>query len=126
MAIEKSRSLRKASGGRLKPYRKSRQHAKVNRPILTKIGANKTKTIRSAGANKTQKLITANKISVANPKTKTVAMSEIETVVTNAANKNYVQRDIFNKGAVVRTKLGNVKITSRPGKTGTLSGILVE
>jgi small subunit ribosomal protein S8e len=126
MAIEKSRSLRKASGGRLKPYRKSRQFAKVNQPILAKIGPNKVKSIRSAGANITQKLIAAQKISVADPKKQTVVMSEIQTVVSNQANKNYVQRNIINKGTVVRTKLGTVKITSRPGKTGTLSGILVE
>ena len=126
MAIERTRSLRKASGGRLKPNRKSRQYAKVNRPILTKIGEDKRKNVRSAGNNAKTKLISGKTISVALPKDNKIEVVEIESVLENSANKNYVQRDIFNKGSVVRTKLGSVKITSRPGQTGSLSGVLVE
>ena len=125
MAIERTHSLRKASGGRIKPNRKSRQYAKVNRPILTKIGEDKRKNVRSAGNNPKTKLINAKTIAVALPKENKIEVVEIQSVLENQANKNYVQRDIFNKGALVKTKLGNVRITSRPGQTGTLSGILV-
>jgi len=125
MAIERTRSLRKFTGGRLHPNRKSRQHARVNKPILTKIGVVKVKTVRCAGANSKQKILTTNVISVADTKKGTVVKTEIEGVVENTANNNYVRRDIFNKGAVVKTKLGNVKITSRPGQHASLTGVLI-
>ena len=125
MAIERTRSLRKFTGGRLRPNRKSRQHARVNQPLLTKIGDVKVKTIRTAGANSKQKILTTNTISVADTKKGTVTQAKIEGVVENNANSNYVQRDIFNKGAIVKTELGNVKITSRPGQHASLTGVLI-
>lgn len=126
MAVERSRSLRKATGGRLKAYRKPRQYAKVNNPNLATIGDQKVRVTRTIGAGTKRKILTANKISVADSKKKTVQMVEFDTVVDNPANKNYVQRNIFTKGTVVKTKLGNVKITSRPGQSAVLSGVLVE
>ncbi len=126
MAIERSRSKRKVTGGRLVAYRKGRQFAVVNKPILTKIGTDKTKAVRSIGGKTKTKLISVQKISVANPKTKKVEVAQIETVLENKANRNYQIRNILNKGTLVKTKLGTVKITSRPGQSATLSGILIE
>jgi small subunit ribosomal protein S8e len=31
----------------------------------------------------------------------------------------------MNKGAIIETKLGKAKITSRPGQTGTINAVLV-
>ncbi len=126
MAIERSRSNRKSTGGRLVSYRKSRQFAVVNQPILTKIEKTKTKTQRTIGGGTKTKLASVEKISVANPKTKKIVVANIDSVVENKANRNYQIRNILNKGAIVKTKLGNVKVTSRPGQTATLSGVLVE
>jgi len=126
MAIERSRSNRKATGGRLVSYRKGRQFAKVFQPILTKLGLNKLRTKRTIGGSTKRKLAEVNTISVAIPSKKTVKTTEIESVEENKANRNYHTRNIMNKGAIVKTKLGNVRITSRPGQTGSLSGVLVE
>ena len=51
--------------------------------------------------------------------------TEILNVVGNPANPNLVRRNILTKGAVVETKLGRARITSRPGQEGTINGILV-
>ena len=42
------------------------------------------------------------------------------------ADKNLETRNIMNKGAVVQTNLGKVKITSRPGQNGAIAGVLIE
>jgi small subunit ribosomal protein S8e len=126
MAIERTRSTRKATSGRLHPYRKSRQFARVRPPLLTKIGERKTYDTRAIGGHTKVQLIAINTISVADPKTKKVVKTTITDVLENKANRNYVIRDIVNKGAIVQTELGKVRVTSRPGQVGCLSGVLVQ
>ena len=47
-------------------------------------------------------------------------------VVKNEANREYVRRNIITKGAIVKTEKGLVKVTSRVGKVGSLSGVFVK
>jgi small subunit ribosomal protein S8e len=47
------------------------------------------------------------------------------TVRENPANPNYVQRNIITKGAILETDLGLVRVRSRPGQDGILSGVRV-
>ncbi|PIN87382.1 30S ribosomal protein S8e, partial [Candidatus Woesearchaeota archaeon CG10_big_fil_rev_8_21_14_0_10_32_24] len=49
----------------------------------------------------------------------------IVTVVENPSNPHLVRRNILTKGAVVETKMGKARITSRPGQEGTLNGVLI-
>jgi small subunit ribosomal protein S8e len=126
MANERTRSVRKATGGRYHPYRKARDFAKVFDPILTKIGERKVFEKRSRGGATKFKLTSVNIINVAIPKQKKVVKATITDVADNKSNRNFIIRDIMNKGAIVQTSVGKVKITSRPGQVGTLSGILVE
>ena len=51
--------------------------------------------------------------------------TQILNVIENAANPHLVRRNIITKGAIVETKLGKVKVTSRPGQEGMISGMLV-
>ena len=46
-------------------------------------------------------------------------------VIENPSNPHLVRRNILTKGAVVETKLGKAKVTSRPGQEGTLNGVLI-
>ena len=50
----------------------------------------------------------------------------INTVLENDADPNYVRRNIVTKGAVVDTDVGRVRVTSRPGMHGVVSGVLLE
>ena len=124
MAIERTRSKRKLTGGRYVAYRKGRQHARVESPNLTKIDTPKVRSVRIAGGASKQKILQTNKINVAT-KGK-VVQAELKAVIEHEADRNFVIRNIVSKGAIVDTSLGKVKVTSRPGQTGTLSGVLVE
>jgi len=124
MAIERTRSRRKVSGGRYIDNRKARQHAVMNSPIMTHIGEEKIKEVRARSGVVKQKLLKTNKISVASGKT--VKLATLTRVVENKADKNLEVRNILTKGAIVETNLGNVRITSRPGQTGALTGVLVK
>ena len=76
------------------------------------------------GGQYKQTLLSTKIINVSDKKGKTQVV-ELVTVVENPANPNLVRRNILTKGAVVETKLGKVRITSRPGQEGTVNGVLV-
>jgi small subunit ribosomal protein S8e len=126
MAIERTRSTRKLTGGRYQPNRKGRQYARVHTPTLTKIGELDTFVLRTRGGGQKVKILSANTINVSVPKDKKTVVATITDVLSNGANRNFVIRDIYNKGAVLQTSIGKVVVTSRPGQTGNLSGKLVE
>ena len=52
--------------------------------------------------------------------------AEIEDVVENPANVNYVRRNIVTKGAVIDTSVGRARVTSRPGQSGQVNAVLTE
>jgi len=68
--------------------------------------------------------LSAKEVNVSDQKGKT-QKTEILNVVENPANPNLVRRNVITKGAVVETKLGRVRVTSRPGQEGTVNGVLV-
>ena len=69
--------------------------------------------------------MTSNLAYVVDPKTGKTVKTEILTVLDNAANLNYIRRNIINKGAIIDTKMGKARITSRPGQCGTINAILL-
>jgi small subunit ribosomal protein S8e len=72
------------------------------------------------------RLANDNQINVLDPKNKKVQVVEIIGVLENTANIQFVRRNIINKGAMVETSLGKVKVSSRPGQHGMVNGVLVE
>jgi small subunit ribosomal protein S8e len=72
------------------------------------------------------RLTNDNRINVLDPKNNQVQVVEIMGVLENTANIQFVRRNIINKGAMVETNLGRVKVTSRPGQHGMVNGVLVE
>lgn len=85
----------------------------------------KRKPIRTRGNNRKTRALTADIAYVIDPKTNKTTKTEIVTVLENAANVHYVRRNIMNKGAIINTKIGKARITSRPGQTGVISAILL-
>lgn len=125
MARSTQRSKRKSSGGR---YHASRSKRKFE---LARYSANtgldkerKLKTIRIRGGSIKHVLLKVKEVNVSDSKGKT-NKTEILNVIGNEANLNLVRRNILTKGAVVETKLGKVKITSRPGQEGSVNGVLL-
>jgi len=124
--ITQFRSRRKSTGGRYISFRKKVKSSMGREPIMTKLGDRKLKTIRIRGGSKKVKLASINKVNVLDKDSNKFQVVDITEVLENTANKNYIKRRILNKGVIVNTTLGKVKITSRPGQTGTLNGILVK
>ena len=56
---------------------------------------------------------------------KVTVKTKILEVVHNPSNVDYDRRGVLTKGAVVKTELGEVRISSRPSR-GIISGILIE
>ncbi len=89
------------------------------------IGETKSKTIGARGKNTKQVLKSTDMINVLDPKTGKTAKSKILTVVENDANRHYVRMNVLSKGAIVKTELGDAKITSRPGQHGVVNAVLL-
>lgn len=118
------RAHRKSTGGLLGTHRKKKRYERGAKFLETKLGEQKVRKTKCVGGNLKVKLLSANKVSVAK---KGKAQSvKIESVIENPANPNYVRRNVLTKGAVVKTSLGNVRITSRPGQHGAINGIIVD
>jgi len=125
MSIYQGRSLRKPSGGKKKQHRKKKKFELGRDYIEIKIGKQNIKSIRTKGGNRKNRLITAEFANVFDRQSKSSKKVKILSVVENAANLHYVRRNIITKGAIIKTELGNAKVTSRPGQSGTVNAVLV-
>lgn len=125
MARSQTRSKRKPSGGRYHSARGKKKQELAGYSANTKISEKtKVRSKRVLGGNKKQKILSTKLISVADKKGKTTK-TEVLDVLENPANPHLVRRNIITKGAIVETKLGKAKVTSRPGQEGALHGVLL-
>ena len=121
---DQGRSTRKRTGGRLKPFSNRRKHELGRQPTETQVGEPRFKTVDvRANAEKVRAL--ATDVASVNIDGETVS-ADINDVVENAANPNYVRRNIITKGAVIDTTEGDARVTSRPGQTGQVNAVLLE
>ncbi len=125
MALWQGESRRKSTGGRRVPSRGKRRSEIARERVDTHVGAHAQKIVRTKGGNQKVKLLRSDRINVTDPKTGKTSKADLTNVVENAANIHYVRRNIVTKGAIVETSAGKARVTSRPGQTGALSGILV-
>jgi len=125
MSLISQKSKRKATGGRYKDHRKKRVFEIRNLPVLTKLALRRVRSVRVRGAIIKQSILAEENVNVYDSKSKKYSKEKIKTIVENVANRHFVRRNIITKGAVVETEKGKVKITSRPGQVGVLSGIRV-
>mgnify|MGYP003307949384 FL=1 len=123
-------SRRKPSGGRLK--RPSRYRGKRKTEISSEnqfafVGdKDARKLYRKTAGSQTVRVLSIKNINVNKPKEGKTVRAKITNVVRNDADTNYVRRNIVTKGAIVETDVGQVRVTSRPGMHGVVSGILLE
>ena len=95
-------------------------------PIVTKIGDERKKIVRTAGGNIKIKAYSIDMINVTDLKKNTTTKVSIKGLEENKASVDYQRRSILTKGAIIETELGKVKITSRPGQHGHINGVLLE
>ncbi|PNX45439.1 MAG: 30S ribosomal protein S8e [Thermoplasmata archaeon M9B1D] len=125
MALWQGSSKRTRTGRRIRYARGKRKFEIGREKHFTTIGSTTTKVVRTKGNNRKTQVKTSNIAYVLDPKTNKITKTDIVTVKENAANIHYVRRNIMNKGAIIETKLGKAKITSRPGQTGTVNAMLL-
>ncbi len=126
MALWQGKSQRKPSGGRLRLARKKRRFEIGRDAEFTYLGDTRAETFRVSGGTTKAKMLKASYANVVDPATKKIQKTKILTVKENAANPNYVQRNIINRGAIIQTELGLAKVTSRPGQDGAVNAVLVK
>ena len=123
--IIQDKPQRKKTGGLLRAHSKKIKHmmGREFSPVL--LNNEKKKNIKIRGGGIKTRLSAQNMANVidASGKAKKV---KIVTVKENAANPNYIRRNIMTKGAVIQTELGLARITSRPGQDGIINAKLIE
>jgi len=92
---------------------------------LTQLGETRKKQILGFGSNSKTRLYKGSRANVTDSMTGKTSITDIETVELNAANRNYVRRNIITKGAIIQTTLGKAKVTNRPGQDGSINAVLV-
>jgi small subunit ribosomal protein S8e len=120
------RSKRGPTGKLIRRLRKKRKMDRGNEFLQTKIGERRIKINRTRGGNVKLNLLAIEKINVADPKTKKISMVKIITVEKNPANPHFVRMNVITKGAIVKTEIGSVRVTSKPGRDGVVNGVLLE
>ena len=126
MALWQGRSRRKPTGGRLTLSKSKRRFEIGTVKQFTKVGAQSLKKYRTTGGNLKIRMLLAEFANVVDRKTGKVSKAKILSVRTNPADPNYVQRSILNKGATIRTDIGDAVVTSRPGQDGAVNAVLLE
>jgi len=126
MATWHLRARRKPTGGLLKRFCKKRLAKRGSEFVETAIGEKRVKAVTKTGGGKKLRMYAANTINTIDKESRQMKVAKIITVVQNQANPHFVRRNIMTKGAVVKTDIGLVRITSRPGQDGTLNGVLVK
>jgi len=92
-------------------------------PVHTKIGAKLVKKVKVKGGKTKAKV---KRIDVANVATKNGIKKAEIIAVEKGNNAELTRENVITKGAIVKTNMGLVKITSRPGQDGTVNGKLIE
>lgn len=119
--------LRKPSGGLKGRHRKvKRKYELGSPPTLTRVGSEEERKVeRVRGGNVKVRLKEAVYVNVALPGG-VVKKAKILDVVETPENPQHAKSKIISKGSLVKTELGLVKITSRPGQDGVLNGVLIK
>jgi len=126
MAIWQGRSKRKASGGRYHKFRDKKAYEMGSDPVYARVGTKVVKrtTKHRAGVERTTiQLATHANLNLGNNKFK---QSKIKTARQNAANRHFVRMNVINKGAILETEDGLVRVTSKPTRDGIINAVLVK
>ncbi|MCJ7450397.1 MAG: 30S ribosomal protein S8e [Candidatus Nanohaloarchaeota archaeon QJJ-9] len=119
MPRSQQKSLKKKTGGRKGRQSKNKKKHLSGEFCATSIGEENANRKDSRGKTEKTKLEKIDKVNLAEDGE--IKRTEVESVVENPANPDYVRRNIITKGAVVKTPEGKARITSRPGQDGTLN-----
>jgi small subunit ribosomal protein S8e len=116
---------RKPTGGKLILARGKRKYEVGREQSDTTIAAVRVKKVETMGGNQKMRMLRGDLVTVADPVTGQSKVVKIERVSENKANLHYMRRNILTKGAVIKTEIGDARITNRPGQDGIINAILL-
>lgn len=120
------KSRRKFTGGRRIASRGKRKSELGREAAEPHVDDTRRKNVDTMGSNRKVRLLRCNMVNVTDPSNNTTRQVSIETVVDNESNKHYIRRNILSRGGIVRTRIGNARITSRPGQDGVVNAVLIK
>jgi len=126
MAIWHGEKGKKPTGGEIHLARKKRKYELGSFPVHTKIGKEKKEIVKTKGGGRKVKAFSVEFANVLNPASNMIKKVKILDIVSNPANPHFVRRGIITKGTVVKTEIGNAKVTSRPSQHGIVNATLLE
>jgi len=126
MLVKSKVSGRSVSGGRIKTRRKKKLFEVSNRPSFPRVGEFVLKRERSRNGVVKLRVSQSDKVNVYDSSSKKYVVSKVLGFDDNPANRNYVRRGVFTKGAVINTELGKAVVTNRPGQEGCINAVLVK
>lgn len=126
MAVWHGERGRKLTGGKIKLARKKRKYELGSLPVHTRIGKEKKKIVKTKGGGRKVKAFSVEFANVLDPKTNTAKKVKILDIISNPANPHFVRRGIITKGCVIKTEIGNARVTSRPSQHGIVNALIVE
>ena len=116
---------RKLTGGKLILARGKRKFEIGREQSDTTIGEVRIKKVQVRGGREKVRMLRGNMVAVADPVPGMSKMVKIETAKENRANLHYMRRNILTKGAVIKTEIGDARITNRPGQDGIINAVLL-
>lgn len=127
MSYYQGKDLQKPSGGLRGRHKKiKRKYELGSPPTLTRVSGEEHRRVeRVYGGKFKVRLRETVYVNVALPDGATKKVKVLEVVET-PENPQYAKSSIVSKGSLVKTELGLVRITSRPGQDGVLNGVLVK
>lgn len=107
------------------PARGKRKYEVGREQSDTTIAAVRVKKVETMGGNQKMRMLRGDLVTVADPVTGQSKVVKIERVSENKANLHYMRRNILTKGAIIKTEIGDARITNRPGQDGVINAILL-
>ena len=117
---------KKVTGGIIHSHRKKKKFQRGSLPLLTRIGKEKKLIERRRGGLKKIRLSSTEFVNVIDPTTRKAKKVKILDVVKNDADSHLVRRGIITKGAIIKTELGEARVTSKPSQHGIVNAILLK
>lgn len=126
MAYYQGNDLRKPSGGLKGKRRDKRKYELGEPPTKTTFSTQEEREVeRVYGGNFKVRLKKVLYINVA-LKDGTTKKARILDVIETPENPQNAKFKLISKGSIVKTDIGVVKVTSRPGQDGVLNGVLIQ
>jgi small subunit ribosomal protein S8e len=126
MAVWHGEKGKKPTGGLIHIARKKRKYELGRQPVHTKIGKEDKKIVGTKGGNFKTKAHSVEFANVLDPSTKSIKRVKILDVIGNPANPQWVRSKILTKGAIIKTEIGDARVTSRPSQHGIVNAIALE